>query len=424
MSSIAPLILMFASAATQPDVFFISIDTLRPDRLGFYGFEYNTSPNLDALAADSLVFDNAICEVPLTAPSFGSMLSSRFPRLTGVTRNGIHMPDHVPLVQEQFQAAGYETVCVQSNWTLKADLCGYDRGFDEYADQFKQRRWFLYKKERDARGVTNMALEALINRDPDKPMFAWFHYSDPHGPYQYHRKFDVAHDFEPGNRQMNKVNRNYASEIAYADHEIGRLLKALPKENAYIVFVGDHGESLYEHDYLGHGRHVYQNGLHIPLIVHGPGVEPGRSAREVRGIDVGTTLLALAGIPAPETMLGRIVTGEWPDEPRPRVVETYGGAVINVPGVRKLMVDDPPQRQAAISGPWKLITGDGGDLLFNLADDPKELTNVIAEHSDIATNLRARIEEWSTQYVHGSDAEAVDLTNQDVDALKSLGYIE
>lgn len=424
MSSTAPLLLFLAAAAAQPDVYFITMDTTRADRLGFYGFEYDTSPNLDALAEKSRVYDNAVCEVPLTGPSFGSMLSSRFPRLTGMTRNGIRMPDHVPLIQEQFQEAGYQTVCVQSNWTLKADLSGLNRGFDLYEDTFKQRRWLFFTSERDADDVTNLALEALSARDPDKPLFAWFHYSDPHAPYEAHRKFDVAEDFEHEDRHVERVNERYASEIAFTDYQIGRLLEAIPKENAYIVFAGDHGESLYEHEYLGHGRHVYQPAMHIPLFIHGPGIEAGRDNRKVRGIDVGPTLLGLAGLEPRDTMLGRDINGVWPQALRPRVVETYGGAVINLPGIRALMEDDPPQRQAVYHGDWKLILGEDADLLFNLAEDPAELNNLAPKHPDTVLELRAMIEQWSAEFPQSADAEVVELTDEDVDALRTLGYIE
>lgn len=424
LSSLAPLILALAAGASPPDVFFISIDTMRADHLGFYGYDYKTSPNLDALAARSLVFDNAICEVPLTAPSFCSMLSSRFPRLTGVTRNGIRLPAHVPLVQEEFKAAGYETVCVQSNWTLKAQLAGLDRGFDVYEDGFKQRRWGIIKSERDADDVTAIALESIANRDPSKPMFGWFHYSDPHAPYKSHRGFDVADGFSHEDQRVEKVVVNYDSEIAFTDSEIGRLLAALPKENAVIVFVGDHGESIYEHEYLGHGRHVYQTCLHIPMFVYAPGIAPGRTAREVRGIDIAPTLLALAGIAAPETMLGRDVNGVWTEALRPRVIETYGGAVVNLPGVRGMMENDPPQRQAVLYDRWKLVLGEETDLLFDLAADPAEAGNLLEQRADVAANLRMMIDEWTAQFPQAADAESVELTEQDIEALTTLGYIE
>src|SRR5690554_2923150 len=110
-----------ARTAQRPNILFLTVDTLRADRLGAYGYEYDTTPNLDVLAEAGMVFTNAVCEVPLTAPSFGSMFASQYPRMTGMTRNGLRIPEETPLVAEQFQAAGYQTLCVQSNWTLKSD---------------------------------------------------------------------------------------------------------------------------------------------------------------------------------------------------------------------------------------------------------------------------------------------------------------
>ena len=112
------LVFIAAAAFAAPNVVFLSVDTLRADHLGCYGYERATSPNIDALATEGLLYRDCVCEVPLTAPSFGSMLSSRFPRSTGTMRNGLRMPGDVPLITEQFREAGYVTWCVQSNWTL------------------------------------------------------------------------------------------------------------------------------------------------------------------------------------------------------------------------------------------------------------------------------------------------------------------
>ena len=119
--------LLIASIFSAPNVILISMDTLRAENLGCYGYGSPTSPHIDALAARSVVFDDVVCEVPLTGPSFCAMLTSRYPRGTGVTRNGIPLPEGVPTVAEIFSGAGYETMCVTSNWTLKGKLSGLDR---------------------------------------------------------------------------------------------------------------------------------------------------------------------------------------------------------------------------------------------------------------------------------------------------------
>jgi arylsulfatase A-like enzyme len=416
-------ILALVAAFAAPDVFFISVDTLRADHLGMYGYERPTSPNLDALAAKSLLFEDCVCEVPLTSPSFGSMLASRYPRTTATTRNGLPMPAWTPLVTERFQAAGYETVCIQSNWTLKRDLCGLDRGFEHYDADFHSRRWGVLKSERYADDVTERAIEALKNRDPNRPLFCWFHYSDPHAPYRFHKRFDP---WGVPLRKLDEVDNTrarYDSEIAFTDHQIQQVLSILPKENAFILFVADHGESLHEHDYVGHGRRVYQPGVHIPLFIHGPGIKPGVTNLPARAIDIGPTLLGLAGLDPVPGMEGLdLLNGEVPDN-RVRVFETYGGAVPNLPGAKAIMGDQPPMRQAVIDGPWKLIIDGRRNELFNLEDDPLELEDLSEDRPDDVARLRKIIEEWDAALPRVAPEEAK-LSEDDIEALENLGYIE
>ncbi|GMW00342.1 MAG: hypothetical protein AMXMBFR84_14800 [Candidatus Hydrogenedentota bacterium] len=417
--------ILFVIAAASPNVVVVSVDTLRADRLGCYGYEHPTSPVIDEFASQGLLFEDCVTEVPLTAPSFGAMMSSRYPRMNGSTRNGLRMPSNVPLVAEQFQKAGYETVCVTSNWTLKAGLSGLDRGFDVYDDGFRKKRWGFLKSERDGDEVTKRSLDLLKKRDTSKPLFAWFHYSDPHAPYLFHKRFN------PRNVPVRKLDKEesvqarYDSEVAFTDHEISKLLRALPSENTFVVFVADHGESLYEHDYLGHGRRIHQTGLHIPLILKGPGIEPGRSAFPARGIDIGPTLLAMAGLSAPETMLGLNLLAPPTEAARARVIETYGGAVPGLPGAEAMMADAPPMWQGVIRSPWKLIRNEDEDdtELYNLVDDPRELINIAEDHPEVVGELSELIAAWSEQTDRSSE-ESADLTKEDVQALKSLGYVD
>lgn len=409
--------------AASPNVVFLSVDTLRADYLGFYGFEHNTSPNLDRLAAESLVFDDCICEVPLTAPSFGSMLTSRFPRMTGLTRNGLRMPADVPTVVESFRAAGYFTFCVQSNWTLKSELSGLDRGFDVYEDDFHKKRWGIVKSERYADEVTRIALEQLDTRNTAKPFFAWIHYSDPHAPYELHRDHRPIGGGLWFKKNRDKVRIKYASEVAFTDACIGTLLDALPRENTVIVFVADHGESLYEHDYLGHGRRIYRTEVRIPFMIHAAGIAPGRSNAPVRGIDLGPTLLGLAALAPVAGMLGRDILHDVPEPNRVRVFETYGGAVPKLPGVHALMADKAPMRQGAILEGWKLILGGSQPELFYLPDDPGELNDLSAAEPERLKELQGLIETWDKRTGRGTN-ESASLNADDVSALEALGYVE
>lgn len=409
--------------AAAPNVVFLSVDTLRADYLGFYGFEHAASPNLDRLAAQSLVFDDCICEVPLTAPSMGSMLVSRFPRMTGLTRNGLRMPEDVPTIAESFRGAGYFTFCVQSNWTLKSKLSGLDRGFDVYEDDFHKKRWGIVKSERYADEVTRVALEQIEKRDASKPFFAWIHYSDPHAPYELHRDHRPIGGSLWFKKNRDKVRIKYASEVAFTDAQIGLLLEALPRENTIIVFVADHGESLYEHDYLGHGRRIYRHEVRIPFMVHADGVAPGRSSAPVRGIDIGPTLLGLAGLEPAEGMIGRDVLRNVPEANRVRVFETYGGAVPKLPGAHAVMADKAPMRQGIILEGWKLILGGGPPELFYLPGDPGELDNRAAAEPARVKELQGLIEAWDKGTSTGTN-ESASLNTDDVSALEALGYIE
>ena len=422
----AALVVLAISPAAEPsakaNVVFLSVDTLRADRLGCYGYPLPTSPNLDRFAEGALLFEDAVCEVPLTMPSFGSMLTSRYPRMTGTTRNGLRMPKEVPTVVEQFEAAGYATFCVQSNWTLKARLSGLSRGFDVYDDGFYQKRWGVAKAERPGDRVTRLALELLAQQRPDRPFFAWIHYSEPHAPYKMHEGFN------PGGRDLRelgnieKTRARYDSEVAFVDTEIGRLLEALPA-NTKVLFVSDHGESLHEHGYLGHGRRIYQTGLHIALMIRAEGVSPGRTAAPVRGVDVGPTLLGLAGLPRVKGMLGiDLLEGRVPT-PRTRVIETYGGAVPPLPGVKAAMAHAGPIWQGVLLDGWKLILNEKQGQLYHLPADPGELKDLSGEEPERVAELWALVKEWDAATEH----VALDLDNlddEDIQALRSLGYLE
>lgn len=417
------LVALFASAAS-PDIFLISVDTLRADHLGCYGYELPTSPNIDRFADGGLLFEDFICEVPLTGPSFGSMMTSQFPRTTGATKNGVRIPDWAPTVAETLQAAGYETVCVQSNWTLKRKLSGLDRGFDVYDDEMDSKRWGILKPERLGDEVLKRSLKLLEERDTSKPIFAWFHFSDPHAPYKMHEDYNPSGKRTSGMSEIDSVRARYDSEIAFTDSQIARLLEALPTENAYVVFVGDHGESLYEHDYLGHGRRIHQTGLHVPLIMRGPNIEPGRTDAPARGIDIGVTMLSLAGLEPAKAMQGANLQ-DFAAIPRNRVrvVETYGGAVPQIAGVRGMLANKPPMRQSVLWNDWKLIQLGPEIELFNLGADPEETDNRAKEHPERVAELTKLIDEWSSENQRGSADEAA-LNEDDLEALESLGYLD
>jgi len=414
---------MACAAPARPNILLITADTLRADHLGCYGSRLGATPSLDKLAAASLVFEDCVCNVPLTCPSCAAMMTSLPPRMTGATRNGLPVAQGIPTLAELLQAAGWHTFCVQSTWTLKAKLCGLDRGFDLYDQDFHHRRWGLVNPERPADKVTDAALRLLRDRPAEQPFFGWVHYIDPHAPYQMHRHFDPWGKSPSTLTPRDWVRARYASEVAFMDREIGRLLEALPPDTI-VVFTADHGESLFEHNYLGHGRRIYHDNLRVPLILHAPGITQARSSVPAQGMDLAPTLLGLAGVPAVPGMSGVDLLQNPPASDRMRFVETYGGAVPHVPGLRKMLANSGPTHQGVIAQGWKLIlSGEHHKELYRLPDDPKEGHNLAENESDQVSALAGAVTEWNRQHHAVHPSAHAELDEEDVEALRSLGYV-
>ncbi len=418
---ILPLLL---SSLTAPNVVLITVDTLRADHLGIYGFERNTSPNIDRLAAQSLVFTDMLCEQPQTGPSLIAMHASRLPRLTGAIRNGVPMPNGTPTAAMLFNVAGYETAAIVSNWNLKPNLSNLQQGFDHYDSDFGKGRFGKERHEMTADVVTDRAMKWLEARDTAKPMFFWVHYMDPHAPYLSKRGFEeqLGHQRDGGKRTDPAAER-YQTEVAFVDQQIKRLLDALPKEDTYIVFTADHGEGLGEHGEWGHSRYLYQTTMHVPLFIHGPGVELGRSAAPVRGIDLAPTLLGLAGIAPAASMAGMDLRKALPENDTPRVVETYGGEVPEGEDVREALATRSPQRQSIIQAGWKLIASEGGSVeLYNLLEDPAEAHNLADQFPEKRDELLRQIQAWHEQTPR-NQSTAKDLSEADLQRLEANGYL-
>lgn len=410
------------AAPARPNILLVTADTLRADHLGCYGAPPGASPALDRFAAGALVFDDCLCNVPLTGPSFAAMMTSLPSRLTGATRNGLPVAPGIPTVAELLRDAGWHTFCVQSTWTLKAKLCGLDRGFAVYDQDFHHRRWGVMSPERPASAVTDAALRRLRERPADTPFFGWVHYIDPHAPYRMHHRFDPWGKPQNTRSPREQVRARYASEVAFMDHELGRLLDALPPDTI-VVFTADHGESLFEHNYLGHGRRVYQDNLRVPLLLSAPGTVPGRTGVPAQGMDIAPTLLGLAGVAAAPGMCGRDLLRQPPGADRKRFVETYGGAVPHLPGVRQLLAGAGPSHRGVIADGWKLIlSGDRHAELFCLADDPGEERNRAGDEAGRVAALSDALDAWTQSNRPLAPPAEAALDAEDVAALRSLGY--
>ncbi len=291
---------LFASAKTSPpDVFLITIDTLRADHVHCYGYANVQTPALDGLAKDGIRFAEAFTPSPITNTSHASILTGLLPGSHGVTDFAVPLAATHATIAGLLQAQGYHTAAFIGAVILdsKALAPGFDRGFDFY-DNFPEHpqttsRWG--RLERRGMDVVQRA-EQWLNGHPAGPHFVWVHLYDPHDPYEPPAPYSELYK-----------NRLYDGEIAYADSALAHFIAYLKETDRYsssiIVTVGDHGEGLGEHHEDTHGIFLYDSTTHVPLIVKLPGgLEAGTTVTaQVRTIDIVPTLLDLVGITATQT---------------------------------------------------------------------------------------------------------------------------
>lgn len=409
------------------NVIIISIDTLRADHLSCYGYERKTSPQIDAFASKGVLFENTMTQIPLTNPAFVVMMTSTYPHSTGTTRNGLPLKEGPDTLAEILGAEGYETTAILSNWPLKAHLSGLQRGFDHYDDDFFKRRWGLFKSERNAEGVADKTIEWLENRPAGK-FFLWTHFSDPHAPY-------ISHDeFISRWKSGDKTTSRYDSEIAYTDVHIGRLLKRIEglglTDDSLVLLLADHGESLGEHDYTGHGRRVFDPSMRIPLILSGPGI-PSNSRSEIPAqmLDVAPTILNYLGIERPDHMEGRdllTLISEGTGHTDLKVYfETYKGAVPNMPGMKTILNGRNPLHMGLKFRSRKVIYTPEEDTwkLYDLAGDPGELNDLAETEGEVLEALAGDLYDWYLKSPKKKEPTDVTFSQEDIDRLKSLGYV-
>ena len=281
----------------------ISIDTVRADHIGCYGYAGALTPRLDALAASGLQFERATTSVPLTLPAHSSLMTGTFPAWHGVRDNGgfYLAPDHITLA-ETLRDRGFRTGGFVGSFVLDRRW-GIAQGFERYFDEFDLEKFAdaasMDMIERPGSEVVDKALEWL-NVDKDRPFFAWVHLYDPHAPYEPKPPFRGRFPRTPTGA--------YDAEIAYADLQIGRLLDALSADgrlnDTLVIAVGDHGEMLGEHGELTHGFFVYEAATHVPLIMSGPRIPHRVISDQVRIVDVMPTIVSLLGGPIPPSVQG------------------------------------------------------------------------------------------------------------------------
>jgi arylsulfatase A-like enzyme/Tfp pilus assembly protein PilF len=284
------------------NVIVITLDTTRADHLPSYGCRDLATPTLDAFAARGVRFEKCFAQTPLTLPSHTTLFTGTLPLFHGIRDNGgFFVPEKLKTMAELFKDKGYETGAFIAAYVLDSKW-GLNQGFDTYFDKFdlgKFKRISLGTVQRPANEILDAALPWLESRK-DKRFFAWLHLYDPHSPYEPPPPYDKLYAAHP-----------YLGEIAFADSQIQRLWQFLDSngllEKTFIVFAGDHGESLGEHEEQSHGFFIYQASIHVPLIIVTPFPEvQGVVSPEVATLsDVLPTVCDMAGLTVPSEVQGK-----------------------------------------------------------------------------------------------------------------------
>ncbi|HET7747029.1 MAG TPA: sulfatase-like hydrolase/transferase [Vicinamibacteria bacterium] len=395
-------------APRDVNVLVVTLDTLRADKLGAYGAKDGSTPHLDALAAQGVVFENATATVPLTLPSHASIFTGLFPPRHGVRDNGgFFLGDEVTTLAERLRSAGWATGAFVSAWVLDSKW-GLGQGFDHYSDRFelsKYKTLSLGTVQKRGDEVTADALRWLEGVK-ERRFFAWVHLYDPHTPYDPPEPYASRY---PG--------RPYVGEIAFTDELVGRLtgwLRASGLDGRTVVVVlADHGESLGEHGEQTHAYFVYDSSMHVPLIVRTPWGDRGRVPGQVSTADVMPTVLDLAGLDPPADVDGR----------------SRLSAILNPashPGANAYLETYFPRYhfgwqhlRAVRNGQYKFIDAPEPEL-YDVKADPGETRNIYKAYSARAEDLRRWLVEVGTA---AAVPEKRELDPETLQRLAALGYV-
>jgi len=450
----------------RPHVIVISVDTLRADHLSAYGYERPTSPHIDRLASQGVLFEEAYSQAPCTAPSHMSLMTGLYPEAHGVQQwrpapsVNERLHDSVPTLAKLLHAAGYRTVAHTGGGNVRAEL-GFDQGFDVYQSHGS-----------DLEAIIEGALRALreVSADPQgRPLLLFVHTFEAHDPYlppqrlagrftskgyggqmvssdeellswPYYRPEARSKLFwhlvdEADAADVQRLRDLYDACILHVDEQLGRLFAALVEsgldEQTLVVFTADHGEEFLEHGGFRHDTQ-YQELLHIPLVLRPPaGLLPGpppprRVTGVVRSIDVLPTLLELLQLPAPPSLHGRsllpaIAAGRAAEEPVVFSQWTNGDYHSLRVGRWKYIHKAAQFDTSVIEHPVDI------ELLFDLQTDPGELHDLAASEPEVLATMRARMgalraESRALHDARGPGAEVL-LDEQTRELLEGMGYL-
>jgi len=428
------------SALRRPNVVLITVDTLRADHVSSYGYPRETTPHIDALARRGVRFSKHSVQQSSTWPSLTSIMTSKYPHQHGVVRNGGALAAGQRTLAELLRDEGFATAAFLTNMTTTPHP-----GFEAIS---------VFREGDRDEAATRASIEWLRSAVA-QPFFLWVHLLGPHDPYDpgpiFFERFRTPYEGDlSGSREtLGRIRAEKrvlnASELAYlislydgdvaeVDSRVGRILDALRaldlESRTLVVFGSDHGELLYDrHYFFLHSEAIHSGVLDVPLIVALPGVVPeGREiAQVVESIDIAPTLLDLLGLEAPGWMRGRSLLPLVEGAPRgpgsesldePAAFAVMGAFIRSVRTARWLYIEnDMPGR--------KLMFPIAARELYDLEADPRNQTNVVARHPEVAARLQRRLRSWWEESLDHVGSQAPVQATPEIEAeLRALGYLE
>jgi choline-sulfatase len=435
MASVVLLTLPSAAhAAEKPSILLLTIDALRADRLSCYGYQRPTSPNIDELLGSGTRFSHAWTVEPLTNPALTSLLTSTGPEVHGASRNGLRMRPDLSSLPTVLHENGWMTAAFVSNWTLKNKLSRLGDHFEHYEGIFTNKRGFFLTKESSAGDVVDRALAWLdANREqtPKRPFFLWIHLSDPHAPYDYQKESGRALGLT---RRSAEPTDRYDTEVHAVDREVEHLLTALRTRvgpaGLLVAFSADHGESLGEHGYWGHGRHLFEPTLRIPMGLAWQDRIASRVIDEpALIIDLAPTVLDLVDIAKPQQFKGtswsKALSGGQQQTHRSLCFQAHKGAVDGDHDSQKARSRGLLE-VATIAGPRKEILRLRGmdRLLFDFEADPREITDLAQKNDANSTELMNCLGAVASGLESLDRLAVTGLDDESREQLRALGYLE
>lgn len=413
VSVLVVFVLVSCGGKPETNVLIITVDTLRADRLGCYGYEGAKTPAADNLAEEGVLFEKASSVTPLTLPSHVSLFTGLYPVSHGVRENTMfRLSSEYSTLAEILSAKGYATGAVVASEVL-ASFCGLAQGFEFYDDSLDavgNEALGLVPEYRRGETVTRKALEWVFGIN-DKPFFLWTHYFDPHFPYNAPEPFGSDYASKP-----------YDGEVAYADFCVGNLLNRMREkgklDNTIVIYLSDHGEALGEHGELTHGYFAYEETISIPMIIRFPdGDKSGKRVKDIVSIiDIFPTLLEYLSVQWEGESEGVSLLPSLNGEGSARdylffesMGPYYSLGWSGIAGIRK--------------GDVKYLCT-SPDELYDLAADPEETANLLLSVPAVPKGLRGMVFEEYISWEPLFGEPEFELSPERIEKLRSLGYLQ